>query len=170
MEVLQMTNEKQGLDGIWTPWALVFCYKCHGSRFDRGFGDVRVLADDVMEKHEKLVSPDEHEALTPCDKCGRLIVLPDSIAVEHNMALELRSLGIDAGMEQTGGMCDALGVYALDGGYYYMTYNFDGDGWYMLSKFDSEQEWIENFEAIAETYEEMLEIIKALPDLKPYVE
>jgi hypothetical protein len=167
MEVLQMTNEKQGLKGIWTPWALVLCYKCHGNTFDRGFGDVKVIDAETMEKYEALVSPKEHEALTPCDKCGRHIVLPDSIAVEHNMALELKLAGIDAHLEQTGGMCDALCVQAVDGGYYYMTYNFDGDNGYYLSKFDNESEWLEDFATQTETYEEMLETIKALSDLKP---
>ena len=151
----------QGVKGIWTPWAEVLCTACHGNTFNRGFGDIKVLTDAEMVEREQLIDVGEYQGITPCDKCGRPIVIDESIATEHNMMLDLQAEGITARMAQTGGMCDALEIDRQCGGYYLMTAESD----FCLGEFDHEGEWGEELSIYPRTYAEMMDEIRKLPDL-----
>lgn len=97
--------------GVWTPWAEVLCVACHDARpgVRRLPISFQVRADQPVEQ-----LPHDH-ATTPCDGCGRLIVVPGNVAREHNLVLALRSQGIQAYLAQTGGMHSAA-VVPLPGG------------------------------------------------------
>ena len=122
-------------DGIWTPWAEVLCYECHGNVF-RGVNYGRVantfrdrVIDPHSEKWKQAVSEidvQDGNGITTCDQCTCLIQIYESIAGEHNLAIALQKEGIDASMWQTGGMNSACGVNKTDDGHYLVTFNFDG--------------------------------------------
>ncbi len=103
------TRTMRPVEGIWTPWAAVLCYRDHGASGP-------VTAQDVAN-NDGAVTPGEDEGVTPCDTCGRPVVVRGDVAAEHNMVLQLRTAGYAAHMDQTGGMCSAAQVDLPDGAY-----------------------------------------------------
>ena len=110
-------TRKDVLPGVWTPWAEVLCRPCHGPRF---------LEQTIPEEeHDRLCVPISEKAVpkedcvTSCDRCGRRCHVSVKVAYEHELATALKSVlkgrVKDVGMEQTGGMCSAVGV-SLHGG------------------------------------------------------
>jgi len=102
--------------GVWTPWAAVVCLRCHGRKFDRGFGNVKVLDDDdwagAITARERACDEDGG---TFCPQCDRPIWIRDDVALLHNVKLLIdadEDLEASAEMWQTGGMCAALAVQA----------------------------------------------------------
>jgi hypothetical protein len=93
-------------EGIWTPWASVLCLNCHG----RGEGYTRIVDAAWARKDVDLDAAPEGEGLTVCDTCGITIAVSETVAVEHELVLRLKKLGVNASMAQTGGMCSATEV------------------------------------------------------------
>lgn len=148
--------------GVWTPWAIILCLECHGPKFhDKEF-------DSESEVWETLLEPQELKnkaGITACDKCGDAIQLDYDIAAENNFKIVLKGKGIPAAMEQTGGMNHALTIPCIDGGWYYVTFNFDGDYLWVIRRQD------EDGEAVGEPYrtkeiDEMEEHIYQLEDIE----
>ena len=97
------------LPGIWTPWAELLCYPCHGSETRPG------NPIEGFEVKCDLRDSKDSEAKGYCDKCGATIWLDESLAAEQSVIVALKDneLGWDRnqfGMMQTGGMCSAVGV------------------------------------------------------------
>jgi hypothetical protein len=177
MEVVQMSKAKMG---IWTPWALVLCYECHGPKFPRH----RVNDDGEFERYEHTLSEfewkrnttplaiEEGKAITYCDKCGQAIQTYDSVAEEHNLVKALRDFGVDASMDQTGGMNSACtirkdfqGPLQVYGDYpkYMVVYNIDGDNVFYFEEYDEDDEWIE---ASSKSFEELDDVVKHVLELE----
>lgn len=147
--------------GIWTPWAQVICYECHGFTFpktisdgEHGFKTVeRTISEFEQKRNTTLLPLEENQAITFCDKCGQAIRTYDSVANEHNLVKALRDLGIDAYMEQTGGMNSACSVYKNFIGpfekdsyppFFMATFNIDGDNKWYIGSYDELGEWLED--------------------------
>lgn len=161
--------------GIWTPWARVVCYECHGPTFknrdydpETGSWHDRTLTEEQWEQVRTELEVDEGKRITSCDKCGQKIQVDDSIAAEHNMASRLKEAGIDASMAQTGGMCSACEInVADDDGWYYATYNFDGDEKWWICQYDKEgalRNYDDNFTSISD--DEAFNYITGRDDVK----
>lgn len=97
------------LPGIWTPWAELLCYFCHGPKLH---GRHRIQRDEF----EALCQPreaKEREAQGICDKCQASIWLEEDLAAEQSVIVALKGLHLDdvlsVEMQQTGGMCSAAG-------------------------------------------------------------
>jgi uncharacterized protein (DUF779 family) len=104
IEELQLTT------GIWTPHAAVLCFHCHGAY--RG-GSPQCYEDHNIDTEKEIGYVDPWDAV--CDKCGKTIWMDYKIAWEQRIAKALQQRGHEkAGMDQTGGMCSAAGLY-LDG-------------------------------------------------------
>lgn len=151
--------------GIWTPTARVICFECHGPVFPRK--TYRVGADEWLA----VTTPkrlEEDNDITKCDTCECDIQLEEGIAQEHNLVLKLREVGIDAHMEQTGGMCSAACIEKKDGGYYYVTAGVDSDYQFVMGEYDNEGEWMEDSanERQFEELENMFIYIKSLDNVK----
>lgn len=157
--------------GIWTPWAMVVCYNCHGNIFLD-----KTLTDEEMAMHNEPVDLKEGNRITFCDTCGKDVQVYDSVAEEHNLVKELLTMGYDAYLEQTGGMNSAC-VLNIDHDetindelgevdpVYYLTYNFDGHNKYWLTLVDKDGE---SDGLLADTYTlgEMMAIINNLDDVR----
>ena len=96
--------------GIWTPWATVVCFDCHGDRFDRGFGEVHKVPAPTFSECCALQPRQGDEGPTKCDTCGRPIWVRDDVAALSEMRHAI-NLGE---MEQTGGMCSGLSITLED--------------------------------------------------------
>lgn len=135
--------------GIWTPWAKVVCFECHGPTFknrdyDRETGKFcdKTLSQDEWDKVTAEAEVDERNRVTFCDDCGKEIQVDDSVAAEHNLVLRFKEAGIDAVMVQTGGMNSACEINTKDNGWYLATYNFDGDEKWWVCRYDKEGDLI----------------------------
>lgn len=93
--------------GIWMPQARVLCFACHGPRFDR-----RTLSEtEFASEVSTLWEPDMAEGFCVCDGCGRTVIAPFDVAAYSRLRDALLGMdGVDAKLEQTGGMCAALRV------------------------------------------------------------
>jgi hypothetical protein len=160
-------------NGLWTPWAMVICYKCHGPEF--GGITLRTLSESQMELEDQVIAIKERNKVTFCDKCGCDIQVDSSVAEEHNFVRALRAAGLDADMEQTGGMNSACVLYKNHMGplnenefdpIYYVTYDWDGCGQYAISGSDEEQQWVEGEDFQTDTFDEMVEYIKTLTNVR----
>ena len=129
--------------GIWTPWAQVLCYDCHGNE--------NLPQPKTEEEWARMSAPQplaDGNAVTFCDDCHTDIQVDDSVAYEHNLAAALRDRGFDAVMAQTGGMCSAVSITpseALQGakepddiGEILITYNDSGDNLYWMGVYDND--------------------------------
>lgn len=99
--------------GLWTPWAEVLCYKCHGPNFREG----KPIPDYEKCCTEAVMTPPEGSEVTTCMRCGKWIHVAEDVAILNNVRMKLPSW-VSPRMEQTGGMMCALGMTFL--GYYYM--------------------------------------------------
>jgi hypothetical protein len=103
--------------GIWTPWAQILCFECHG--------DKAMQTKLNPERFKEQPLDDEMDsAIAVCDKCGKSIWMDYKVAWEQKVVLALREKGFEkAGMDQTGGMCSAANVPLTsdeDGGHKYV--------------------------------------------------
>lgn len=152
--------------GVWTPAAAVWCVECHGPNFPGKQFDTS--SKEWEETINDVYTLNVGQAITTCRKCGNVIIIRDSVAEENNLVLRLQKLGIDAEMTQTGGMNSACEVNRMDGGFYWITYNFDGDGYWWVASYDREGELEENdyssngWKGAEETYQ----IVRTLPFIK----
>lgn len=90
---------------LWTPWARVVC--------PEHIGRENIPSEPSDEKWQKWITPaplEEGNAVTFCDNCGDPVQLEQNVAEEHTLAYELRAMGFDAFMAQTGGMNSACMV------------------------------------------------------------
>lgn len=108
-------SSRKLLPGIWTPWAELLCYSCHGPETRRG---------NRIQGFEALCQPreaKEREAQGTCDKCQASIWLEEDLAAEQSVIVALKGLHLDdalsVGMQQTGGMCSAAGCIFKGGGF-----------------------------------------------------
>lgn len=103
--------------GIWTPGAAILCFDCHGPTAMRTTLDPERFAEQPLD-------PEMDSAIAVCDKCGKQIWMDCKIAWEQKIVAALREKGFEkAGMDQTGGMCSAAGLYLdsdEDGGQKYI--------------------------------------------------
>lgn len=130
-----MSEARVARQGVWTPWAAVLCCDCH---------DKAPQADFRMGTVERL--PEAGEALTFCDDCESECIVSAPVARLHNLIPALRDAGLDADMEQTGGMCWALAVESSPEGrlgaprtFAFVT-NLDGP--VIVTGWASREEWI----------------------------
>lgn len=155
--------------GIFTPFALVSCYSCHGNKFPK-----KTLTIEEMTHLDTPIALTSGNQFTRCDSCGCFIQLVNSVAVEHKMSLDLKELGYASELHQTGGMNSACAIYSNDNYLldselhlcFYMTYNMDGDDKYVLCGYDAEGDFIEDSQYDCDTYEGMLKHIQTIPSLK----
>lgn len=99
----------KALPGIWTPYAQVLCYECHGSNLPKPLTETR---------WKEMLAPQPVETcngVTPCDSCHRDVQVWKETADEHNLMLALRDANIDARMAQTGGGMSAVFIDVSDG-------------------------------------------------------
>lgn len=90
--------------GVWTPWAQVLCHACHGN------DGPRTLDEEHWQAVLRPRDLQQGNARTFCDGCGVDVQVSRGLAAEHNLVRELREQGIDAVMEQTGGMMSACSI------------------------------------------------------------
>lgn len=165
---LVMTKAKIG---IWTPWALILCYKCHGNQFPN-----KQLSDAEMERLDTPVALTKGYQITQCSKCNMFVQVNESVAMENNMTKELRGMGYDSVIEQTGGMNSACILYIMTDEVmdenteyppmYYLTYNINGDDKYWICGFDRDNEMIDDTEVCFDTYEEIMTHVQTLTNVK----
>lgn len=166
------------LNGIWMPSAAVLCYECHGNEFPNW-----KLIDGKLNNCSRQLSEDEwsysttpHKladgnGITQCDKCWRDVQVMDSVALEHNIVLALKERGIEAVMEQTGGMNSAAYVemnnYTFnaktgeESNYLMVTYNTDGDETFMVGHYGINEEQLSFY-----TSDDMDEVINHIASIK----
>ena len=100
-----MENNDDVKRGVWTPWAQVICYDCHGNE--------NLPEPKTEEEWARMTAPQpliDGNAVTFCDDCHTDIQVYDSVAYEHNLVAALRERGFDAVMEQTGGMMSGCSI------------------------------------------------------------
>ena len=118
--------------GLWTPFAQILCWPCHG--YDvRQCGQTKVYSPDLPQLQPREIG--DYEAVAVCDKCGTKIWLDEDVAREQEAVLALRKAGYEASMQQTGGMCSAAGVLFKDGRYVFIT----AEERYYASCYDDEE-------------------------------
>jgi len=106
---------------IWTPWAEVLCADCNNAA---SFTAQRISNARIIEP--STVSIDWHRAF-PCDVCGQSIGFEGcgSVADLCELREQLRFMGFDPQLQQTGGMCAALVEYWNDGQFAIVATNMD---------------------------------------------
>lgn len=97
--------------GIWTPWAQVLCYDCHGNDF---CGKQLDSGKDRLMKG-LLAEPLEYERVGHCDQCRHPISIGADIAMLQDLRGELGDREVPSHMAQTGGMCSALVIPLCEG-------------------------------------------------------
>ena len=93
----------------WTPWAQILR--------PEHVGRENFPNPPSNEEWQKWTAPaplEEGSAVTFCDSCGDSVQLSRQVAEEHNLVYELRSMGFEASMGQTGGMNSACLVDIAD--------------------------------------------------------
>lgn len=139
-----MENKQESVKrGIWTPWAQVLCYECHGNE-----NLPNPKTDAEWARMTEPVPLMEDKAVTFCDGCGTDIQVYDSVAYEHNLVQALKDHGFDAVMSQTGGMMSGCSItpsedLQKDGdpdgiGEILITYNDSGDNLYWMGIYDND--------------------------------
>jgi hypothetical protein len=122
------------LPGMWTPWAKISCYECHGNKIR----EHEIPAADYAELLQPR-SSEKWEEKTCCDSCGRHVWVDNKIAAEHNLVAKLRSEGIEAEMQRIGGMCSAASC-RIPGGYYMLFAEDEAPREFMISPV-TEEDW-----------------------------
>lgn len=114
--------------GLWTPTALVLCYKCHGPNFgSRG----KMPRPEFYRMCRPLPKKPAEGEMTTCQKCRAPIYVRFDVARLHNLVLDARRLLREQDapvvrMEQTGGMCAAVEA-DLRGGQRLAAYELEED-------------------------------------------
>ena len=117
-------------DGVWTPWAEVICRDCSSNNREE------------LEDYYAVAELIKHCATTFCDKCGAEIQVCECVAYEHNLVATLKSLGFNAYMMQTGGMCSACCVDISNSknniDFVMICYNLNGNDKYLAEIYDND--------------------------------
>ena len=100
-------NEYRG--ATWTPWAQVLCPDHVGRE-----NFPNLPSEEEWRQWTTPTALEEDNAVTFCDSCGDPVQLSRQVAEEHNLVYELRSMGFEASMGQTGGMNSACLVDIAD--------------------------------------------------------
>ena len=120
-------NHQHICKGLWTPWAAVLCYRCHGpKKFGREIPREEYLAGLVPAPLEL---SDVATGVAQCDECGTTIAATRDVALCQAVALALatrESAGTSAELLQTGGMCCTLLAKAHRDYHVLVTYDVDG--------------------------------------------
>lgn len=137
------SNENNVKLGVWTPWAQVLCYECHGNE--------NLPNPKTDEEWARMTAPQplfDGNAVTFCDGCHADVQVYDSVAYEHNLVAALRDRGFDAVMAQTGGNQSGCSITPSedlqkngepDGiGEILVTYNDSGDNLYWMGVYDND--------------------------------
>jgi hypothetical protein len=104
-ETLEQTPSAAELlpHGVWTPWAHVLCWSCHGPKLLR-----QTLSDEEYAKRCEPRERGEYEGHATCRECGCTVWTRDDVAMLDRL---IRSLDDDepirGWLQQTGGMCSA---------------------------------------------------------------
>lgn len=112
------------LPSIWTPWAAILCLHCHGPKTPNG-----AAVPDYDEALKPRKRRDD-EGRATCDSCQADVWTRLDLAHEQNLVnvvTDLHHPKLKAGMQQTGGMCSAAGIYLADGRYVLASTDFDSD-------------------------------------------
>lgn len=155
----------KAVQGIWTPWADVICYECHGPDFSSAPNGRKL--DKESEEWKKLTKPEyaPAESITHCDKCNKLVSVVEEIAAEHNFVSSIKSLGYEASMAQTGGMNSAGIIPLKDDKFIMVNFGLEADISYTLGMFkDTEDDWEYIGPVIETSY--VKEAIKAVEAIK----
>lgn len=140
-------NAEKAKVGIWTPWAKVICEDCHTKNVEAKRQDA--IEQDDRTNASRPIELREGNAITFCDDCGDPIQVRKDVAYEHNLVQVLQERGIEATMDQTGGMCSACGVALSEAAkndpsikdprdmpdYMLITYDDMGDGLYWMGTY-----------------------------------
>lgn len=143
------TEATTALPGIWTPWATVLCYSCHGPTRRTA----REITSEVVfknsEPREGLPEGDHDwgESVANCDGCGNRIWVMGDAGLLGSLRAMLRGANSDvrAELQQTGGMCAALEVYSDssyddDEGYPRVVITCL-DGPFFIARYDGAAQW-----------------------------
>lgn len=154
--------------GIWTPWAEVLCYECHGPTFRTGHANGKPI-----EKYAEmcLTVTNEPKVYTRCDSCGKNILIerPDVTELAHlRDAINGRMNAKVCRLDQTGGMCCAVNVPLGGDAYLLLTSSDDGEGKFGIGEYknaddDGKYNGEEFTEAVAVAYVEARLIATAQP-------
>lgn len=110
--------------GIWTPHAAILCIDCHGDAFRSG----KKLDAELFKKQP--VDQNSDDEIAVCDGCGKDIWMDGKVAKEQRIVRALKGKGLDARMQQTGGMCSAAEIILdsdEDGGQKYVWITWSED-------------------------------------------
>ena len=140
-------GKPRAVDGIWTPWAQVLCFRCHGANGP--------ITSDVIETNSSLrtgepeTEEDYGEVLCHCDQCETPIWIRSDAGKLRVVAevINKYSDDVEANMWQTGGMCPGLGVRRKNRGEHVFVSAMDGPFW--INLFPNEQAY-EDFEPTRE--------------------
>jgi len=121
------TVTEKRMYGVWTPWAEVLCFKCHGPKDKRTGEDVSAYFKANLRG--------SHDGPGFCTRCGEKIWVDETVA--HLTRLR-KVLGGD--MNQTGGMCSALSIANAADTHYAVVTTESGDdvfiGYYTKEAWD----------------------------------
>lgn len=139
------TEAPTALPGIWTPWAAVLCYRCHGSTRRTA----KPITNDVILQNMDLRQGipegdfDWGETITECDRCQENVWVMGDAGLLGSLRPLLRkaSPGVCAELQQTGGMCAALDVYANNDEGYPRVVITCLDGPFFIARYDSAAQW-----------------------------
>ena len=93
----------------WTPWAQILCPEHIGRE-----NFPNPPSNEEWQRWTTRAPLEEGSAVTFCDNCGDPVQLDRQVAEEHNLVYELRAMGFEASMGQTGGMNSACLVNIAD--------------------------------------------------------
>jgi len=131
-----MNNVIKALPGIWTPWAQVLCYPCHGISGP-------VTSTDLPEREGVAGSDTEWgESRCKCDDCGSPIWIRSdagALALLRDLCSADTESPVSAALWQTGGMCSALCIRNSKPGPMVIVSALDGP--YCLGLYASDEAW-----------------------------
>lgn len=170
MKSNNINKEVKAAHGIWTPYAKILCYECHGDTFPhcKYNPETDKFEDKVLdsEKFIKMSTPEaieEGKAVTTCNNCNKPVQIYESVAFENNLVNILKEEGINAYMSQTGGMNSAAEILTKDDGFIWITYDVCGDNEWLVGIYDEEGDF-SGEQYMTHDLDELLEYIRTLKD------
>jgi hypothetical protein len=129
-------------EGVWTPWAEILCFACHGPTWNVSGEPVPDYETVCSPRPAKEEYPGIWEKAGECDRCGKPVWLSEDIAAEQAVVLAIRAMdipGVTAAMQQTGGMCSAAGAY-FGGKMVLATVDEEDPTMYLVGLYEGEEE------------------------------
>lgn len=126
-----MDNVIKALPGIWTPWAQVLCYPCHG-----------ISGPVVFTGFPEREAVSGSESHCKCDDCGAQIWVRDDVsplARLRDLCNSDTESPASAELWQTGGMCSALCIRNSEPGPMVIVSALDGP--YCLGFYAGDEAW-----------------------------